>query len=244
MMIEELASKFNTTIGTAKVDLNAQNCRKTECNLGNTIADGLVSYFSTLNTNTTLSANQCDQLIGLVNGGNIRTSISKGPITFRDVISTLPFGNRLGILTLTGEKLIDLFEQSSTQYRKGGFMQVSGLKVHYREKDNKVKLDKLEANCHDKWNEVELESTYKVVINSFLMAGGDNYTIDNKNWIDYQLIDSDVFSSYIENKKIIEGVLEGRIVINDHGTNSAISLQTLTFNVFVVLLLNLMYFFV
>ena len=101
--------------------------RSRETNIGDLVAD---AYKNSLGTQ-----------IGLANGGGIRASISKGEVTFKNVIDVNPFGNLLCSVELTGQNLLDMFEYfvmtTEKEYKKdglsigesGSFQQVSGLKV-------------------------------------------------------------------------------------------------------------------
>ncbi|MFP3489355.1 5'-nucleotidase C-terminal domain-containing protein, partial [Staphylococcus sp. SIMBA_130] len=67
------------------------------------------------------------------NGGGIRESIDKGPITLGEVLTTMPFGNDLVTIDLTGQEIIDSLEHgvSSVETEQGRFAQVSGLKYSF-----------------------------------------------------------------------------------------------------------------
>ena len=71
--------------------------------------------------------------IALVNGGGIRGSIMKGKITVRNLLSVLPFGNNLVVVTLKGKEIKEMLELSAFKLDKcgvgnfGGFLQVSGM---------------------------------------------------------------------------------------------------------------------
>lgn len=204
----ELSVKVNQTIGYSAVPLDAESCRMTECNLGNLIADSFVNRFNYS------ASGPCD-LISLVNGGNIRTSIDQGAISYRSVISTLPFANDMGLLTITGNDLISVFEHSAQQFRRGGFMQVAGLRVTYNKKsEQQITLASLEAHCSGTWKSVEAGLTYMAVLNDFLIFGGDNYTFHTNNWTNYQVHDSDTFAEYITEIGNVTATIEGRLIIN------------------------------
>lgn len=89
--------------------------RKTETNLGDFVADAF--------------RNVCDADIAVVNGGALRTDISEGIVTFRDVLSVLPFANELCVINVTGKQVLDMLEFSAYKYpvEFGGFLQVSGV---------------------------------------------------------------------------------------------------------------------
>lgn len=67
--------------------------------------------------------------IGLANAGGIRCDIEKGRLVFDDIFSAAPFDNRLCLVEMSGETLLDALEMGCRRWPKigGGFLQVSGL---------------------------------------------------------------------------------------------------------------------
>ena len=68
-----------------------------------------------------------------MNGGGIRSSISRGKITTRQLMAVFPFGNNLVVITMTGKDIKQMLNKSASLLDKcgnsdnGGFLQVSGL---------------------------------------------------------------------------------------------------------------------
>lgn len=89
--------------------------RSAETNLGDFVSDALRSV---------LGAEAA-----LVNGGGIRGNIAAGPVSYNDILQTLPFGNRCVLVEATGQQLLDALEMGARRYpgENGGFLQVSGL---------------------------------------------------------------------------------------------------------------------
>lgn len=54
---------------------------------------------------------------GVYNMGGIRAALPKGNITYGDVLDVAPFENKICFLTLTGDKVLELFRQMA---RRGG----------------------------------------------------------------------------------------------------------------------------
>lgn len=139
-----------------------ENVRTKETNLGNLSADAV--------------RNAAGSDIGLVNGGNIRTSIPVGDITFGKVAELFPFGNTVQVKKITGTDLLKVLEQSVSGYpaTQGGFLQVSGLTFNFdasKEKGSRV----IEINVGGK--PLEKNKEYTVAINDFLGIGGDGYEV-------------------------------------------------------------------
>lgn len=70
--------------------------------------------------------------MAVVNGGGIRGSISKGNVTFGDIVTVYPFANPICILPLTGVQVKKMFETGLHRYdirrlvSYGGFLHASG----------------------------------------------------------------------------------------------------------------------
>lgn len=79
--------------------------------------------------------------IGVVNGGGVRADLTKGDITYADIIAVHPFGNTLCMIELTGAELLDALEVSYAAVQKeyeengqpvgenGEFLHISGMKL-------------------------------------------------------------------------------------------------------------------
>ena len=67
--------------------------------------------------------------IGISGGGGIRSNISKGEVTYNDLLSVQPFGNNIAIIKVTGQQLLDALEMGCRTLPDfcGGFLQVSGM---------------------------------------------------------------------------------------------------------------------
>ena len=67
--------------------------------------------------------------VGLANAGGIRCDIDKGQLVFDDIFSAAPFDNRLCLVEMSGEALMDALEMGCRRWPKigGGFLHVSGL---------------------------------------------------------------------------------------------------------------------
>lgn len=67
--------------------------------------------------------------VAFVNGGGMRAQIPAGDITMEQIYSIHPFGNRLCMVEVTGQQILDALEWGSRAVpeESGGFLQVSGL---------------------------------------------------------------------------------------------------------------------
>jgi 5'-nucleotidase len=107
-----LLKELSRVVGRTLVELDARSKtgRTQETNVGDFIADSF------------RAATRADA--GLMNGGSIRADeiIPPGPLTKRDVLSILPFKNRVVKLELTGALLREALEQGVRRMRnRAGF---------------------------------------------------------------------------------------------------------------------------
>jgi 5'-nucleotidase/UDP-sugar diphosphatase len=146
-----------------------------------------------------LAAKSVHAQVGLINGGSIRASISKGDITLADVYTVLPFGNHPLKVELRGDELRAALQRSADlEPGSGGKLQTFG--ISSRIKNGKVIIDKVRGENFDP------RKTYSVAINEFLMAGGDGYTLFQKKgrdvWQDRSPI-SDLLVELIKDKRVV-----------------------------------------
>ncbi len=130
--------------------------------------------------------------IGIVNGGGIRASISKGDITLGNLISVFPFGNELCVLEVTGQTILDALEFGAMKEpgENGGFLQVSGLTYTIDPSiESPVKVDDIGAfdyipegaprrvsNVQVGGEDIDPAKTYTVASHNYeLVNGGDGY---------------------------------------------------------------------
>src|SRR5690606_2596542 len=134
--------------------------------------------------------------IALQNGGGIRASISKGPITLGDVMTVLPFNNELVAIELTGDQLLRALERSVSAYpaQNGGFLHVSGIKFTFDpEKDPYSRVVSVEIlNSDGEYEPLDKDKSYMVATNSFTAKGGDGYDSLKEAYENGKMINIDV----------------------------------------------------
>ena len=213
---QKVDSLLDEEVGEAEIDLDGQNVRKKETNLGDFVAD-IIRKMAAADA-------------AIINGGDIRTSIRKGIIRVKDIYSVLPFDDYIVAVKLTREQIEEALEHgvSGIEEGSGRFPQVSGIsftfdpskKVGYRVKGVMIGGQPLDR-----------DRQYSVATNDFLAAGGDGYKIfgeairaskdfsliggamkggnivfsDSGRWL------KDVVVDYIRGKKRIAPKVEGRI---------------------------------
>ena len=128
-IMKEFADQLSAVVAHTDVDLTIADpvavnestgnpiriVRSQETNLGNLCADAFRSA--------------AGAEIAMIGGGNIRSSISRGDITYGDIISVMPFGNMLCVAEVTGAQILDALELGCKDLpgERGGFLQVSGM---------------------------------------------------------------------------------------------------------------------
>lgn len=146
--------------------------------------------------------------VSFQNSGGIRSSLYKGKIKVKDIYTLLPFDNNAVTMDLTGKQILDIMESSVLPY--GHRMQVSGITVKYDStRPNGEKIVELKINGEP----VDYNCVYKVVTNSFLAEGGDDFTAFKKGKnVKYGVFIRDVFKDYFEKYSPLSYEVKGRIV--------------------------------
>jgi len=194
-IVEKYKQKMNAVlderVGEAEVDLDGENVRRSETNLGNLIAD-IMRHVSGAD-------------VTIINGGGIRTSIKKGEIRVKDIYSVSPFDNYIVAIRLTGKQIREALEHgvSAVEEKGGRFPQVSGLSFKYSPSNKRgSRLQEVLIAGQP----IDPDREYIVATNDFLAAGGDGYK---------------AFGEAIKTSKdflIIGGMLMGeKVVYNDSG---------------------------
>jgi len=214
---EKVDAVLNVRIGEAEVDLDGENVRRRETNLGDFVAD------------VVRSLSGADAAI--INGGGIRVGIRKGEIRAKDIYSALPFDNYIVAIKLTGRQIKEALEHgvSGVENEAGRFPQVSGLTFKYSpsaERGSRIKEISIVGEP------IHPDREYVIATNDFMAVGGDGYRVfgeaiesskdfsvmgimkkgerivysDSSRWL------RDLVVEYIREKKKIAPKLEGRII--------------------------------
>jgi 5'-nucleotidase/UDP-sugar diphosphatase len=180
------SAALDQVVGVTNVLLDGERAhvRSHATNLSNLIADSMIW--------------KTGADVALVNGGGIRSSIDVGEITYRDVLTVLPFGNTVYVMELTGKDLMAVLEYAATiPDGQGAKLHVGGMTAEI--KDGKP------INVKINGEPLDLNKTYKVVSNNYVAAGGDGYTmLVGKPGYDTGFTDADVLAEYIMYLEVIE----------------------------------------
>ena len=103
--------------------------------------------------------------IALTNIGGLRSDLNAGMITFGDVYNVFNFDNRLTLLTLNGEQLMQLCNEIAA----AGGQAISGMKMTIT-KERKL----VDATVGGK--AIEPQATYRIATLDYLAQGNDKLT--------------------------------------------------------------------
>ncbi|CAL8273124.1 unnamed protein product [Merluccius merluccius] len=215
-------SHFSTQIvGHTLVYLSGDtDCRSQECNLGNLICTAMID------NNIKHSDDVQWNHVGLcmINSGAIRTSIDErsenGTISMEDIMLVLPFGGTFDMILVKGSTLKKAFERSVHRYgsKRGEFLQIGGIHVVYDVSQpvgqRVTSLSLLCTECRvPRYEPLDPHKEYKVVVTSYIAAGGDGYSMLRDERLKHDTGDMDiaVVSKYIMGQKRVYPPVDGRI---------------------------------
>jgi len=167
-----IAELHNRVLGEATGGFGLGGCRIGECALGSLVADAMLA-----------AARPLGAVAAIMNAGGMRAPLARGPVTLGHVVSVLPFGNTLSVITLSGADLHAALEHGvSLPPEAGGsgrFPQVAGLVVRYdmlRPAGSRLtRLALRDANGTER--PVRDDAEYRIATNNFLRSGGDGYAV-------------------------------------------------------------------
>jgi 2',3'-cyclic-nucleotide 2'-phosphodiesterase (5'-nucleotidase family) len=215
---EETAVLRNQVIGTQAADILRDPERFHESAMGNLVADAMRLKYPGIEA-------------ALTNSGGLRADFVCTPpsagegvceITWGEVFTVLPFGNRTVIETLTGEQLTAAFLNGlspvcDVNIHSGRFPQISGLQVQFHCEGTIPVIDgiwKAPEGPTGTLTPVGPADTVRLVTNDFMYTGGDGYTALAAG-TDVQFPGDallDIVVDYIAANSPVAPVVEGRIV--------------------------------
>ena len=146
------------------------------------------------------------------NMGGIRSAFAKGKVTYGDVLDVAPFENKICFLTLTGEKVKELFAQIA---KRGGEGVSKGVELVIT-KDGQLVSARLNGK------EIDPSAKYRVTTIDYLAQGNDglvafksatdmNSPQEDSNNARYVI--RDYFQEMMKQGIVVDAKVEGRIVI-------------------------------
>ena len=162
---DRLSNLLEAEIGVLNLALDTRISltRKEENPFGNFVADSLRDY------------TKAD--IALINAGTLRAE-RKYPANYRlrrnDIISELPFRNKIALIEVSGKQIISALENGFSLFErvKGRFPQISGMKVVF---DSSKKVGNRVVSVKFNGQDLDPNTQYKLATTNYLSAGGDGY---------------------------------------------------------------------
>lgn len=148
------------------------------------------------------------------NMGGIRAAFAKGNVTYGDVLDVAPFENKIAFVTLSGEKVLELFRQMAMS---GGEAVSHGVQM-VMTSDGKLKSVRINGE------EVNPQASYRVASIDYLIQGNDRLDAfkaktDVKSPQDVsnnlRFIIMDYFREQAAKGIVVDSRIEGRCVVED-----------------------------
>lgn len=151
---------------------------------------------------------------GVYNMGGIRAALPKGEITYGDILNVAPFENHICFLTLTGDKVKQLFSEIAARGGEGVSQNVKLVIT----KDGKL----VSALLHGK--PIDSAKSYRIATLDYLSQGNDGLTAfksktnvlsptDEAHNVRYIIVD--YFKHHAEQGKAVDSRAEGRITVEN-----------------------------
>lgn len=198
-------SIMGPVMGQVAHNMHAQ---RPESDLSNLLADILV-----------WAANDYGEqpVLGIYNMGGIRADLTKGNVTYGDVLDVAPFENKICFTTLSGEKLMELFEQIAL---RGGEGVSKGVEMVIKIDQQAGKGKLISARLHGK--EIDPKAEYRVTTINYLLEGNDGMPAlrEGKDVVSPEEASNNtrfLIMNYFKDKQsrgeIVDSKVEGRIVV-------------------------------
>ncbi len=176
-----------------------------ESDLSNLLADILIWAAKDYNEQPVLA---------VYNMGGIRADLTKGEVTYGDVLDVAPFENKICFVSLTGEHLLELFAQIAATGGEG----VS------RGTELVISQDRKLISARLNGQEIDPAATYRVTTINYLLEGNDKMSAFCKgtNIIAPQDKSNNsrfLIMNYFKDKhsrgEVIDSKVEGRIIVKN-----------------------------
>ncbi|HEU4460278.1 MAG TPA: 5'-nucleotidase C-terminal domain-containing protein [Methylibium sp.] len=131
-----------------------------------------------------------DADLAVLSSGGLRATLPEGPVTRRGLLTVLPFGNRLVVVTMPGSELRSYLDAVLRMTPgSGAFAQYSGL----------VLDGATTAGARVGGRPLDPQRSYRLALPSFIAAGGDGYPDlrSHAGYRDTGLIDSALLGDFI-----------------------------------------------
>ncbi len=205
-MLSSIQGELSKVIGKLETDWTTSYSK--ESNLGQWEAD------------VTREKVQTD--ITFFNAGGLRKNLPAGNITVQDIWEINPFGNTVVTFNVTGKTLHQMVKNNLTntirELNEVGYSDlivVSGIEIVYDSKKALGGNDDFIQSIKVGGIEIDDEKVYSISTNNYVAGQFNKYFGDVTEEIEYtdtNIIDRDLIIEAVENQKIINSVLENRII--------------------------------
>ena len=198
-------SVMGSIVGQVAHNMHA---KRPESDLSNLLADILI-----------WSAKDYDEqpVFAVYNMGGIRADLTKGDVTYGDVLDVAPFENKISFATLTGEKLMELFRQIA---HRGGEGVSKGVELVIKMDEKGETGELISARLHGQ--EIDPQAEYRVTPLNYVLEGNDGMTafLDGTNSIAPQEASNNTrflimnyFREMMAKGIVVDSKVEGRIKV-------------------------------
>lgn len=160
-----------------------------------------------------------EPVLAVYNMGGIRADLTKGIVTYGDVLDVAPFENRICFTTFTGETLMKLFRQIA--YR-GGEGVSKGVELVIKMDDKGETGELVSAKLNGQ--EIDPQAEYRVTTINYLLEGNDGMPafLEGKNSVAPQDASNNtrfLLMNYFRDKyargEMVDAHVEGRIKVTN-----------------------------
>ena len=153
-------------------------------------------------------------VLAVYNKGGVRADLTKGDVTYGDILDVAPFENRICFVTLTGVQLMKLFSQIA---KRGGEGVSRGVELVIT-KDGQL----VSARLHGK--EIDPKTEYRVTTINYLLEGNDgmpafaegtNKVAPTEASNNTRYLIMNYFKDKHARGEIVDAKVEGRIIIKN-----------------------------
>jgi 2',3'-cyclic-nucleotide 2'-phosphodiesterase (5'-nucleotidase family) len=156
-------------------------------------------------------------VFAIYNKGGIRADLTKGDVTYGDVLDVAPFENKICFTTLTGESLMKLFRQIA---HRGGEGVSKGVELVIK-MDEKNETGEL-VSAKIQGQEIDPQAEYRVATLNYILEGNDGMSafLDGKNSVAPQEASNNtrfLIMNYFRDMQakgiVVDSKVEGRIKV-------------------------------
>ena len=151
--------------------------------MGNLLTDAYAYGFQNSTCREKCLLNSIRRPMAVLSAGCIRGTISAKNVTLADILSVIPFGNTMRLVTVSGAQIWSMFEHSVHRYcpskycGPGEFLQISRARVVYDvNQPAGHRVVSVKVNCGSSCEEdVQMDRDYDIVMSEYMLNGGDGF---------------------------------------------------------------------